>query len=228
MDTAPGPRAPQSGAPFGGKPVVTFREEHDRRNFLRNALLVGVGATYVATQAGDPLGFTRPGRSIAAEASKNDLDILNYALTLEYLEAAFYDEGLKANILEGRDLELVTPIRDHENEHVKAVTATITGLGGTPVAKPQVQFPEGTFADKAAFLKLAGTFEELGVKAYHGQVPLVQNGKILAAAASIAGVESRHAAIIADLTGGNPFPSPIEGNLPMAEVLAAAKPFIVG
>lgn len=211
---------------FGGKPVLTFHEEHDRRSFLRNALLVGVGATYVATSVHDPLHFSRPGRATAATASKADLDILNYALTLEYLESAFYTMGISSKILSGRELELITPIRDHEGEHVKAVSTTITGLGGKPVAKPGVQFPPDTFKDKAAFLKLASTFEELGVKAYHGQVPLIQSGDILKAAGSIAGVESRHAAILADLTGGNPFPAPVEAHLPMSAVLAAAGPFI--
>lgn len=211
---------------FGGSPVLMFRSEHNRRSFLRNAMLVGVGATYVAYQARDPLGFSRPGQATAATASKSDLDILNYALTLEYLESAFYDKGVASGLLSGRELDLITPIRDHEREHVKAVTSTITGLGGKPVAKPAVQFPAKTFTDKATFLKTASTFEELGVKAYHGQVPLVQSGAILAAAASIAGVESRHAAILADLTGGDPFPAPIEAHLPMSDVLKAASPFI--
>jgi hypothetical protein len=64
------------------------------------------------------------------------------------------------------------------------------------------------------------------VKAYHGQVPLVKSGELLGAAASIAGVESRHAAIIAQITGGNPFPAPIEPHLAMGPVLKAAMPFI--
>lgn len=216
----------KDNAIFGGKPVLTFRHESDRRSFLRNAMLIGVGATYVGYQARDPLGFSRPGTATAATASKTDLDILNYALTLEYLESAFYDKGVASGLLKGRELELITPIRDHEREHVKAVASTITGLGGKPVAKPAVQFPANTFTDKAAFLKTASTFEELGVKAYHGQVPLVQNGDILAAAASIAGVESRHAAILATLTGGDPFPAPIEATLSMAAVLKAATPFL--
>ena len=211
---------------FEGKPVLTFREEHDRRSFLRNALLVGVGATYVASQVGDPRGLGRVGTAAAATASQGDLDILNYALTLEYLESAFYDKGIAEGVLDGHDLELVEPIRDHEAAHVKAVRDTITGLGGTPVAKPKVKFPAGTFDSKKAFLTTASVFEELGVKAYHGQVPLVKSVDILAAAASIAGVESRHAAIIAHLTGGDPFPRPIEANLPMSAVLKAAMPFL--
>jgi hypothetical protein len=64
------------------------------------------------------------------------------------------------------------------------------------------------------------------VTAYHGQVPLIESPDVLKAAASIAGVESRHAAILADLMGGNPFPAPFEASMTMEEVLAAAAPFI--
>ena len=69
-------------------------------------------------------------------------------------------------------------------------------------------------------------FEELGVTAYHGQVGLIDDAAILGTAAAIAGVESRHAAIIADITGGNPFPAPFEASKSMDEVLAAVRPFI--
>lgn len=211
---------------FGGRPVLEFADEHSRRSFLRNAALVGVGFTYVATRAGDPVAFGNADRGFRNDVAKSDLDILNYALTLEYLESAFYTMGLKTKLLKGRELELIDPIQQHEANHVTAVKTTIQDLGGKPVAAPKVKFPAGTFTSRAAFLKTAGTFEELGVKAYHGQVPLVKNGAILAAAASIAGVESRHAAIIAQISGGNPFPAPIEAHLGMAPVLKAAMPFI--
>jgi len=211
---------------FGGRSVLEFADEHSRRSFLRNAALVGVGITYVATRPGDPVAFGNADRGFRNEVAKSDLDILNYALTLEYLESAFYTMGLKAKLLKGRELELVDPIQQHEANHVTAVKTTIKDLGGTPVAAPKVKFPTGTFTSRAAFLKTAGTFEELGVKAYHGQVPLVKDGNILAAAASIAGVESRHAAVIAQISGGNPFPAPIEGHLGMAPMLKAAMPFI--
>ncbi|MEU4396800.1 ferritin-like domain-containing protein [Kribbella sp. NPDC023855] len=212
---------------FGGRPVLEFADEHSRRSFLRNAALVGVGVTYVASRAGDPLAFGTADRGYGAQdANASDLDILNYALTLEYLESAFYTAGLKANLLKGRELELVDPIQQHEADHVKVVRTTITDLGGKPVAQPKVKFPAGTFDNRANFLKLAGTFEELGVKAYHGQVTLVKSPELLGAAASIAGVESRHAAIIAQITGGNPFPAPIEANLAMGPVLQAAMPFL--
>lgn len=216
---------------FDGQPVVAINNEHDRRTFLRSALIVGVGAGFVGYKVGDPTSGSRASAwagNLAKPSAKGDLEILNYALTLEYLEAEFYVKGLEADLLKGRELDLVTPIRDHETAHVEAVTATINDLGGKPVAKPKFTFPASTFKSRENFLATASTFEELGVKAYHGQVTLIDSVEILGAAASIAGVESRHAAILADLTGGEPFPQPIEANLPMSAVLKAATPFIAG
>ncbi len=203
---------------FNGEAVMSFDNDHDRRNFLKWAGIVGVGSSLAVA------GFSRG--SVSAQAGGGDLDILNYALTLEYLEADFYNQGVDGGVLSGRELALVTPIRDHEDAHVAALTSTISDLGGTPVKSPKFKYPEGTFTDKAAFLETASVFEELGVTAYHGQVTLIKNVDILAAAAAIAGVESRHAAILADLTGGDPFPAPVEETATMKQVLEAATPFI--
>lgn len=203
---------------FNGEAVMSFDNDHDRRNFLKWAGLVGVGSTLAVA------GFSRT--SVSAQAEESDLEILNYALTLEYLEADFYNQGVEGGALSGRELALVKPIRDHENAHVAALTSTISDLGGEPVKSPKFKYPEGTFTKKAAFLETASVFEELGVTAYHGQVTFIKNVDILGAAAAIAGVESRHAAILADLTGGDPFPAPVEGTATMKQVLKAATPFI--
>jgi hypothetical protein len=218
---------------FEGKPVVRFDRESDRRTFLRWAGLVGIGAGFVAggaVLAPAALASTpRAGTGLAPGAdasSEGDLGILNYALTLEYLEAEFYAQGVKSGKLSGRELDLITPIASHENEHVKAIMATITKLNGTAVTKPTITFPAGTFDSRDTFLKTASTFEELGISAYHGQVPLITSGDILGAAASIAGVESRHAAVIASLIGGKPLPNAFETPKPMADVVAAVKPYL--
>ncbi|MGH8929554.1 MAG: ferritin-like domain-containing protein [Egibacteraceae bacterium] len=203
---------------FGGRPVITFSEEVDRRRFLRGAAIIGVGGTLAVTTARDPVAL--------AQTPMGDLEILNYALTLEYLESDFYAQGLQGGILQGREMELIEPIGQHEAAHVTALTDTITQLGGMPVARPTFTYPPNTFTDRAAFLMTASTFEELGVTAYHGQVANIDNIDILAAAAAIAGSESRHAAILADLTGGNPFPAPVEAMRTMEEVLGIAMPFI--
>ncbi len=202
---------------FDGQPVIEFDNETDRRNFLKYAAILGVGGTLAA---GGLAG------NFATAQSSSDVDILNYALTLEYLEATFYEMGIAGGSLSGRDLELVKPIRDHEVAHVAAIQATLKKLKAKAVKKPKFKFPSGTFSSKDKFLATAKVFEELGVTAYHGQVTRIKSLDILAAAAAIAGTESRHAAILESLSGGNPFPAPIEAHKSMQQVLAAAKPFI--
>lgn len=205
---------------FGGQPVITFREEVDRRRFLTGAAIIGVGSTLAVSRWRDPVAL--------AQANPGDLEILNYALTLEYLESDFYMQGLQGGILQGRELELVDPIAQHEAAHVTALTDTINQLGGTPAERPQFTYPDGLFTDRNMFLQQASVFEELGVNAYHGQITAIESKDILAAAAAIAGVESRHAAVLADIIGGNPFPAPVEDSSTMEEVLAAAQPFLGG
>ena len=107
-----------------------------------------------------------------------------------------------------------------------ALTATLNKIGATPATKPTFVFPPTTFTDKASFLKTAVVFEETGVKAYHGQVVLIKDGAILGAAASIAGVESRHAAVLNYLTQKPPVPNPVEQHATADETLAAIKPFL--
>lgn len=210
---------PTTGAPvFDGQPVINFANQDAQRRFMRTAAIVGVGSTLVAASRSDPRAL--------ADDKTDDLEILNYALTLEYLEAEFYTLAITEGVVKGRELELITPIRDHEKAHVDAVTQTIKDIGGKPVEKPEFQFPDGTFTNRKKFLTSAAAFEELGVTAYHGQVPRVKDGDILAAAAAIAGVESRHAAVVADLLGENPFPAPFEKTMSMDEVLKAAEPFV--
>lgn len=226
---------------FDGEPVIKFQKEGDRRNFLKYAKAVGVGgalafAGVACADDGDtPDTAASPGaddetpaetESSAPAVPQSDLDVLNYALTLEYLEADFYEQGVQENVVKGREMEIVKAVGAHEAAHVGALSQTITDLGGEPVAKPQFKYPDGTFENRDAFLKTASTFEELGVTAYHGQVTEIMTPDILNAAASIAGVESRHAAVLAKMMGGKPFPAPFEKTASMDEVLKAAMPFI--
>lgn len=205
---------------FGDSPVLVFADEHSRRRFLRVAGIIGVGVTLAAAAARS--------RFASAQGDEGDLAILNYALTLEYLEEDFYGRGADSGLLKGRDGELVATIRDHETEHVAALEQAISDLGGSPVQRPQFSYPKGVFKDKASWLDTAVEFSQLGVRAYHGQVQNIQNPDVLAAAASIAGVESRHAAVIADLAGVNPFPAPIEPSSSKSRVLKTVQPFVSG
>jgi hypothetical protein len=196
--------------------AVRLDDSRGRRNFLKWASLAGLGASLaVATKD-----------RFATAQSPRDVDILNYALTLEYLERDFFTRGLKAGLLTGRDAALVEEVRGHENEHVSALESTITDLGGSPVPSPKLEYPKGVFRERGAWLDVAAKLEALAVGAYHGQVRRIRDVNILAAAASIAGTESRHAAILAELSGGDPFPAPLEDPKSQPRVLRAARPFL--
>ena len=163
-------------------------------------------------------------RAIAQEGM-GDVEILNFALTLEYLEAAFYDEALSKAGLSGDVKKLATEFGDHEKQHVDALTGAIKKAGGKPVKAPGVKFP---LSDEKSFIKLAVTFEDTGVYAYNGAAPMISNMDVLAAAGSIAQVEARHAAAIRSLAGEDPTPDAFDKTLTTDEVLKAVKPFIKG
>jgi hypothetical protein len=209
---------------LGGRPVLEFQTGHDRRSFLRWAGVVGIGASLVA---GGLLEAPTPADAqeiLAAAKTGADIDILNYALVLEYLELDFYLTGLSRGLLKGRDLELVTAISDHEKSHVAAFAAAVKSLGGTPITRPKFNYPANSWLTRDGMLKNASTLEELGVSAYQGQVALIQHQDVLEVGASVAGVESRHAAVLASLVSRDPFPAPIEQHRTKTQVLAVLQP----
>ncbi len=161
-----------------------------------------------------------------AQDGGGDVEILNFALTLEYLEAAFYAQALKDTPgLSGDIKKLATEIRDNEDEHVDALKAAIEGAGGKPVKAPGVDFGNA-FASEKSFLKLAQTFEDTGVSAYNGAGPSIESGEVLGAAGSIVQVEARHAGLIRLARGATPAPDAFDKSLTTDEVLAAVKPFV--
>ncbi|MDQ3644697.1 MAG: ferritin-like domain-containing protein [Actinomycetota bacterium] len=182
-----------------------------------------------AIAAGGVYGLSTVGPFVGqamAQGGGGDLDILNFALTLEFLEGAFYTMAVKdVKGLSADAKEVATTLRDNELEHVDALTATIKDLGGKPVKAPGVDFGDA-FASQDTFLELAQTFEDLGVGAYNGAGPLIKSVDVLAAAGSIVQVEGRHAGVIRLLRGERIAPSAFDKGLEMQEVLDAAKPFI--
>jgi hypothetical protein len=159
-----------------------------------------------------------------AETDSNDIDILNFALTLEYLESAFYDTKAKEANLSGQAKSYAKLFGEQEAQHVVALTDTIKKLGGKPVKKPMFVFPGN---GEKAFLALASALENTGVGAYNGAAPSLQNKQVLAAAGSIVQTEARHAAAINLLIDKTPTPSGgFDTPLTKAEVLKIASPFI--
>ncbi len=197
----------------------------DVRGVSRQAFLVRGAVTAGAVYG---LGAVGPFvRQAIAQEGGGDVEILNFALTLEYLEAAFYTQALKhTKGLSGDVKSLATEIRDNENEHVDALMSTIDDLGGTPVKAPGVDFGKA-FASQKSFLKLAQTFEDTGVSAYNGAAPMIASAEVLGAAGGIVQVEARHAAMIRLVRNKPPAPSAFDKASEMDAVLAAVKPFIM-
>jgi hypothetical protein len=162
-------------------------------------------------------------RKALAMSGGSDVDILNFALTLEYLESSFYDEAKTRAKASGELKSLIGLLADDEKQHVEALTATIKQLGGKPVAEPKFDFP---YSNTAGFLKLAQTFEDTGVSAYNGAGPMIKSKEVLGAAGSIVQVEARHAAAIRLQNKEEPAPEAFDPSLDEAQVLKAVEPFV--
>lgn len=159
-----------------------------------------------------------------AQTDSGDVEILNFALTLEYLESDFYKvKGAQVG-LSGQAKTYAEQFGAEEAEHVAALTAAIKQLGGTPVKKPTFVFP---VTDEPTFLALASTLENTGVGAYNGAAPSLQSKQVLAEAGGIVQVEARHAAAIDLLIGKSPTPNGgFDVPLTKTQVLAIAGPLI--
>jgi hypothetical protein len=185
-----------------------------RKDFLVATL--GGGAALAA------LTFAEPGRA----QSKSDVAILNYALTLEYLQSSFYTEAERRNALRTRLARQTTRVLGAvERAHVKALQ---DALGAAAVKRPSFDF-RGTTEDEDAFIKTAVAFEDLGTAAYKGQAHRLQSPQLLMAAVSIHSVEARHAAWIRYLAGAPPATSALDEPKSMKEAqqLVASTGFIV-
>ncbi len=181
---------------------------------LRGALAAGAayGVGSVAPFVGNAL------------AASPDLEILNFALTLEYLEADFYQVKGKSVHLSSAIKPIAKAFGEEESEHVSALTSAIKKLGGKPVAKPTFAFP---VTNEKSFLKLAYVLENTGVGAYNGAGPSLTDKALLAAAGSIVQIEARHAATIGLLTNMSLTPNgAFDKPLSVKQVLAKAGPLI--
>lgn len=205
------------------------RDDVDRKRFLKmagGAAATSFGAFAIAACGGSTstTATNTTGASSAASASTGDVAILNYALTLEYLETQFYEKVVSAGLFTGRVGALVKEFAGQESSHVEALKGAVTSLGGTPVAEPTGKFPINSAQQVA---ELAYTVENLGAAAYLGQAAHIHSPEVLATALAIHSVEARHAATLATLvkkpiTPNGAFAVPAE----MSTVLTAVKPFL--
>jgi rubrerythrin len=192
-------------------------------------------AAFLVACGSDDDSTTTTGSTITAAAGgqkeleekfgKGDVGILNYALTLEYLETAFYADVAKSGLFKGSDQATIKKFGSEEAEHVTALTAFVKKLGGKPAPKPKTEFP---LKSAMSVLELAGTVENLGAAAYLDQAPRIESPEVLAAALSIHSVEGRHAAALNTLLGESITP---DGAFAVpagpTEVLKSVEPFIV-
>ena len=185
----------------------------------------GSSSTSTMMQTDEPESMGN-GESETAQFGKGDIGILNYALTLEYLETAFYEEVVKSGLFKGEELAVLKKFGAEEKQHVEALTGTVKKLGGKPAAMPKTEFP---LKDAKSVAELAGTVENLGAAAYLGQAGNIESPEVLAAALSIHSVEARHAATLNTLLGLSITPDGAFGKpADVKTVLKSVEPFIVG
>jgi uncharacterized protein (DUF302 family) len=226
---------------------ATERDDVDggrsRRAFMSDATLVGAGAA--------ALGVVGSGVAAANDGSNDnggsgngmsDVGILNYALTVEHLEAAYYNDFLdnySESEVEGSEIaqyfarptlqysvyQQIQDVRDHEEAHVDALTKTINDLGGTPVEPANYEFPYSSIEE---FVTVADRLEAVGVSAYAGVAPMIDSDEVLEAALSIHSVEANHQTYFQLLNLQRPAPNAFNPARSMDEVRGIANQFIVG
>jgi hypothetical protein len=214
------------------------RDDLERKKFLKmagrtmgagaaatalGAFIAACGGSSSSSSSASPAAAGGGVTSTTSSAKGGDLAIVNYALTLEYLESQFYDKVALSGLFHGATLATLKRFGQEESDHVKALKSVAQKLG-RPAAEPTGKFPLHSAAQVA---KLAATVENLGASAYLGQAGAIQSKEILAAALAIHTVEARHAATLNTMLKMSPTPDGAFANpMTMAQVLSAVKPFI--
>ena len=231
-----------ASAPTVHEPAVPAAAGATRSGFLRKAGVGGVALVGGGALLGATAGVARAGHGTpAAPDTVPDLDVLNYALTLEYLEAAFYVQALGgagtaakfskgaitgSKLFKGFDGRVrstaygyLSQIRNHEVAHVAFLR---NALGKDAVPTCVFKFDAG-LKNVDTFLKTARVLENTGVMAYDGAIRHLDTGDFLQAAATVATVEARHAAYLNLINRASPFPAAFDTPKKPSEILAAVQ-----
>ncbi|WP_420125433.1 ferritin-like domain-containing protein [Longimicrobium sp.] len=218
---------------LGGLDPEVLETMASRRDALRGAGRWATGLAFASV----PLALAGMARNAFAQTGLPQavVDVLNFALTLEELEAEFYVMGVNAaGLIPASDRQIFTTIRDHEVAHVQFLR---NALGSAAVAKPTFDFTAGgafaPFTDYEQFKALSQAFEDTGVRAYKGQAPaLLVSKPVLRAALTIHSVEARHASEVRRLRGNFTDQEPQQGwitlNLRGTGMPAATQPVYDG
>jgi Ferritin-like domain len=221
------------------------RDDVQRKHFLKMAgkgmgsaaAATGLAAFIAACGGSSSSSSTAAGMSSSAAASgtgttmavastsavTSDLAIVNYALTLEYLESQFYAKVIKSGLFHGKNLSIIKSFGAEETQHVVALKKVAMSMG-TAAKEPMGKFP---IHSASQVTKLAGAVENLGAAAYLGQAGNIKSKEILAAALAIHTIEARHAATINLVLMKSPTPDGAFAKpMTMAQVLKVVKPFI--
>lgn len=201
----------------------------ERIDLGRRSLFARRAAPAVALASAPLLIAAASTEAFGASLPQKVVDVLNYALTLEYLEAAFYKEGNRSSgLIPSKYRTLFRTIGAHETAHVLLLKSA---LGSAAVKAPAVDFTAGgkfadVFSNFETFATLSATFEDLGVAAYKGQAGALLGTPVLTTALQIHSVEARHAAAVRPLVGKSTSDGAFDEPKTMKQVLAAATPFL--
>jgi hypothetical protein len=204
-------------------------DQASRKAFLRTlgggaaaaSLTLALAACGKKKAGGNQVGGAGVG---TAQYGQGDAGIVNFALSLEYLEADFYRLAIESGNLSGRALELAKQFGGTEQKHVLTLESMLRDLGGRPAPRPKVSF---TLDNRDTILATMSQLESIGVSAYLGQADRIQSKQVLAAALSIHSVEARHAAVISVMLGRPISPDgPFARPLSSVDVISQIRPFV--
>src|SRR5919197_2563851 len=183
-------------------------ERTTRSELLERAVATGAGFA-----AGGVVIAALPDLAGSEPSPKQDADILNFALLLEYVQAGFYADALKRGSLKGERRDFARTVGAHERAHAKFLR---TALGDKARKAPKLDFGDDTTSPNR-FTESALKLEDLAVAAYNAAAPSLTTAA-LAAAAKIVSVEARHAAWIRAVAGVTPAPFASEPQLTVKRV----------